>query len=104
MAPPWWSKRPDVRGRRLIHGPDSAWDAFAGAFIKVALGTGVPLTVGILIQVRLWTDLGVMAAIVLGFSIGGGIVTGLLCAAPVLLQNWAWGRLTDGTPIDDDQE
>lgn len=102
MARRWWSSRPEVRGRGIIHGPDSAWEAFIRAFLRVAIGAGVPLTIIILVQVRSWTDLGVMAVIVLVAAIGGGVVTGLVCAAPVLLQNRAWRELTEGTPVDDD--
>ena len=92
-----------MRGRRLIHGPDSAWDAFVGGFCKVALGVGIPLTIAILTQIRSPTDLGVMVAIVLAAAGGGGIVVGLACAAPVLVQNWAWRKITDGTPVADDE-
>ncbi len=96
------SKKASVRDRRLIHGPDSAWDAFLGGFCKVALGAGIPLTIAILTQIRSSTDLGVMAAIVLAAAGGGGILAGMACAAPVLAQNWAWRKMTDGTPVADD--
>ena len=92
-----------MRGHRLIRGPDSAWDVFVRGFSRVAVGAGIPLALIISIQIRSWTDLGVMAAIVLGAAGGGGIFAGLACAAPVLLQNWAWRKITDGTPVADDE-
>lgn len=92
-----------MRGHRLIRGPDSAWDAFFSGFVRVALGAGIPLTIIMASQIRSWTEAGVMAAIVMGAAGGGGILAGLACAAPVLLQNWAWRKITDGTPAADDE-
>jgi len=92
-----------MRDHRLIRGPDSAWDAFFNGFSRVALGAGIPLAIILVSQIRSWTDAGVMWAIVLGAAGGGGIVAGLACATPVLLQNWAWRKITDGTPVADDE-
>ncbi|MDP3800956.1 hypothetical protein [Brevundimonas sp.] len=93
-----------MRGRKLIHSPDSAWDAFFGGFSKVAFGAGIPLTIAILVQVRSWTDLGVMTAIVLAFAGGAGVLVGVACAAPVLLQNWAWRKIAKDTPVAEHDE